>query len=153
MTRVRAMPLAGRVDHLTSAPMSRVRAALLLVIGTLATALGCLLGVGSAAATTPPTAPPVSAVPVAAPASTVPGAALPTTVPATVPPAGSRGGADAGSVVKPKHETWSVQRIIITTALSIIALAAIGYVYGRLRSAPPKHPDLTRRAEDLETTG
>jgi hypothetical protein len=74
-------------------------------------------------------------------------------VPTTVPlPAGSRGGADAGSVVKPKHETWSVQRIVITTALSVIALAAIGYVYGRLRSVPPRHPDLAHRAEDLETT-
>ena len=74
--------------------------------------------------------------------------------PATVaPPAGSRGGADAGSVVKPKHETWTVERIVVTTALVVVGLAAIGYVYGRLRSMPPKHPDLTRRAEDLETTG
>ena len=57
------------------------------------------------------------------------------------PPAGSRGGVDAGSVVKPKHETWTVERIVVTTALVVIALAAIGYVYGRLRSLP--RPDLT----------
>ena len=83
-------------------------------------------------------------------AEVVPTTVAPTTV---APPAGSRGGADAGSVVKPKHETWTVERIVVTTALVVVGLAAIGYVYGRLRSMPPKHPDLTRRAEDLETTG
>jgi len=134
--------------------MSRVRAALLLVVGTLAIAFGCLLGASPTSATTPPTTPPVSAVPAAAPASTVTGEVVPTTIPVTVPPpAGSRGGADAGSVVKPKHETWSVQRIVVTTALTVVALAAIGYVYGRLRSLPPKHPDLTQHTEDLETLG
>jgi hypothetical protein len=135
--------------------MSRVRAALLLVAGALAVVVGCLLAPAPASATTPPTTAPVSAVLVGAPPSTVTGAVVePTTVAATVPPpAGSRGGVDAGSVVKPKHETWTVERIVVTTALIVVALAAIGYVYGRLRSTPPKHPDLTRRAEDLETTG
>ncbi len=129
--------------------MSRVRAALLLVVGTLAIAVGSLLGAGSATATTPPTS-----APVAPPSSVVGAVVVPTTAPVTVaPPAGSRGGVDAGSVVKPKHETWTVERIVVTTALVVIALAAIGYVYGRLRSLHPKHPDLARRAEDLETTG
>ena len=133
--------------------MSRVRAALLSVGGTVAVAAGCLLGATAAAATTPPTTAPVTAE-VAAP-STVVAEVVPTTAaPATVaPPAGSRGGADAGSVVKPKHETWTVERIVVTTGLVVVGLAAIGYVYGRLRSMPPKHPDLIRRAEDLETTG
>jgi hypothetical protein len=90
----------------------------------------------------------VAATPSSGPAEVVPTTVAPVTVP---PPAGSRGGVDAGSVVKPTHETWTVERIVITTALAVIALAAIGYVYGRLRSLPPKHPDLTKRAEDLET--
>ena len=134
--------------------MSRVRAALVSVGGTVAVALSCLLGASPAAATTPPpSSPPVTAELVAAPPSTVPAAVVPTTAaPVTVPPpAGSRGGVDAGSVVKPKHETWTVERILVTTALTVIALAAIGYVYGRLRSLPPKHPDLAKRAADLET--
>jgi hypothetical protein len=133
--------------------MSRVRAALLSVVAALAVVLGIVLEGSTASATTPPTTAPVSAVLVAAPPSTVVGEVVPTTATATVPPpAGSRGGVDAGSVVKPKHETWTVERIVVTTALVVVALAAIGYVYGRLRSLPPKHPDLTRRAEDLETT-
>jgi hypothetical protein len=134
--------------------MSRVRAALLLVVGALAVVLGVTLEASTASATTPPTTAPVSAVLVAAPPSTVVAEVVPTTAAVTVPPpAGSRGGVDAGSVVKPKHETWTVERIVVTTALVVVALAAIGYVYGRLRSLPPKHPDLAHRAEDLETTG
>jgi hypothetical protein len=136
--------------------MSRVRAALVSVGGAAAVALACLLGASPAAATTPPTGPPpvtaelVAAAPGTVPAEVVPTTAAPVTVP---PPAGSRGGVDAGSVVKPTHETWTVERIVVTTVLAVIALAAIGYVYGRLRSLPPKHPDLTQRAEDLETLG
>jgi hypothetical protein len=135
--------------------MSRVWT-LILRAGIGGTALGTLLGVGVAGATTPPpTAPPASAVLVAVPpATTVPGSiVVPTTAPATIPPAGTRGGVDEGSVVKPSHETWTVERILVTTALAVIALAAIGYVYGKLRSVPPKHPDLAHRPEDLEATG
>jgi hypothetical protein len=149
------MPVPGLADHLTSAPMSRVRT-LILGAGIGGTALGTLLGAGVADATTPsPTPPPASAVLVAVPpATTVPASiAVPTTAPATIPPAGSRGGVDEGSVVKPSHETWTVERILVTTALGIVALAAIGYVYGKLRSVPPKHPDLAHRPEDLEATG
>ncbi len=148
------MPLPGPADHLASARMSRARAALLLGAGIGGTALATLLGAGVVDATTPPiTAPPVSAVALGAtPGSTVPGVVVvATTVPATVPPAGSRGGATEGSVVKPTHETWTVERIVVTTGLAVVALAALGYVYGKLRSVPPKHPDLGRRAEDLET--
>ncbi len=100
-----------------------------------------LASAGSAAATTPPTPPPAAA-------STVPATATSTSV-ATPPPAGSRGGATEGSVVKPSDETWSPRRIATMTALAIVALAAAGYAYGKLRSAPPRHPDLTRRPPDL----
>jgi len=71
-------------------------------------------------------------------------------VPSTAPPAGSRGVADEGSVVKPHGQTWDVERIVITTALVVIALAAFGYVYGKVRSAPPKHPDVDREPDDVE---
>jgi hypothetical protein len=149
------MPVQGPADHLASAPMSRVRAALTLSAGVAVTAIGTLLGAGVAGATTaPPTPPPATAVAVAVPpATTVPGASAATTAPGTLPPAGSRGGTAEGAVVKPTHETWSAERILVTTALAVTALAAIGYVYGKLRSVPPKHPDLARRAEDLEVTG
>ena len=63
------------------------------------------------------------------------------------------GGADAGSVVKPRDEQWSAERIAITTGLVVIALAAIGYVFGKIRSVPPKHPDLVATRDDLELMG
>ena len=66
------------------------------------------------------------------------------------PPAGTRGGAADGSVAKPRSETWSPRRIATMTALAVIALAAAGYAYGKLRSAPPRHPDLAPRPPDLD---
>ena len=146
------MPPPERADHLISAPMSRARAVLILHAGMGVTALGTLLGAAGANAQT---VPPPTAAPIVVPGTTVPGAAAtpaPAAVATTVPPAGSRGGSIEGGVVKPTHETWSVRRIATTTALAVIALAAIGYVYGKVRSAPPKHPDLTRQPEDLEAT-
>ena len=107
------------------------------------------IGVGAnASATTPPTPPP--SVPAAA-ATTIPGGtgAAPTTA-AVAPPAGTRGGAVDGSVAKPRSETWSPRRIATLTGLAIIALAAAGYAYGKLRSAPPRHPDLAPRPPDLD---
>ncbi len=101
-----------------------------------------LASAGSAAATTPPTPPPAAA-------TTLPAPTTSTSV-ATPPPAGSRGGATEGSVVKPSDETWSPRRIATLTALAIVALAAAGYAYGKLRSAPPRHPDLAPRPPDLD---
>jgi hypothetical protein len=122
--------------------MSRVRAALILFVAAMGmAALGMLAG-STAGAQAPPSSPPPTSVAAAAPAPAT-----------TIPPAGSRGGADEGSVVKPSHGGWDVQRMIVTTVLVVIALASIGYVYGKVRSAPPRHPDLTRQPEDLETTG
>jgi hypothetical protein len=135
------MPMPGPADDLTSHRMSRVRAALILFVAVGMAALGTLAGATEAGAA-PPASPP--------PTSVAAAAVAPAT---TLPPAGSRGGADEGSVVKPSHESWGVQQIIVTTALVVIALAAIGYVYGKVRSAPPKHPDLSRQPEDLEATG
>ena len=87
----------------------------------------------------------------AAAATTIPGGtgAAPTTA-AVAPPAGTRGGAVDGSVAKPRSETWSPRRIATLTGLAIIALAAAGYAYGKLRSAPPRHPDLAPRPPDLD---
>ena len=99
-----------------------------------------LASAGSAAATTPPTPPPAAATTLPATSTSV----------ATPPPAGSRGGATEGSVVKPSDETWSPRRIATMTALAIVALAAAGYAYGKMRSAPPRHPDLTPRPPDLD---
>ena len=59
-----------------------------------------------------------------------------------------RGGAAAGSVAKPEPaEGWSIQRLVTLTALGIVALAAVGYAVGRIRSTPPVHPDLVRHPE------
>jgi hypothetical protein len=130
--------------------MFRVRAALIVFVASALVVLGALAGAGAAVAqTTPPPASPTAS-PTTAAAVIAPPPAVAQT---TIPPAGSRGGADEGSVVKPSDETWDVQRIVITTALVTIALAAAGYVYGKVRSTPPKHPDLTAQREDLERTG
>ena len=136
------MPACDTAQDLTSARMSRAPRALVLTLGIGLGTIGATLGADVAAATTPPTPPPV--------ATTVPaaGAAPPTTV--ALPPAGSRGGATDGSVAKPKSETWTPRRIAMVTGLGVIALAALGYAYGKLRSAPPRHPDLARRPPDLD---
>ncbi len=130
--------------------VSATAVAVLAVLGL----LGLLSG-GSADmfAAAPPTAPPVAppTTTPGVPATAVPAVAVPTTLPATattVPPAGTRGGSAAGGVAKPTHETWSPRRIAVTTILAVIALAAAGYVYGKFRSAPPRHPDLVRQPED-----
>jgi len=121
--------------------MSRAPRALVLTLGIGLGAIGSALGADVVGATTPPTPPPV--------ATTVPaGAAPPTTV--ALPAAGSRGGATEGSVAKPTHETWTPRRIATVTGLAVVALAALGYAYGKLRSAPPRHPDLARRPPDLD---
>ena len=126
--------------------MSRaVRALLLgtgLAIGTLAAASG------TAASTVPPTPPPAVTTTVAPVVSVV--GAPPSTAAPAVPPAGTRGGATQGSVAKPVRDPWSPRRIATMTALAVVALAAAGYAYGKLRSAPPRHPDLVRRRRDLE---
>jgi len=123
--------------------MSRAPRALILTAGIgLAT-----LGGATAGAATPPTSPP--AAPPAA-ATTLPTSIPPASTAAPVPPAGTRGGATEGSVAKPRRETWSPRRIATMTALAVIALAAAGYAYGKLRSAPPRHPDLARRPPDLD---
>jgi hypothetical protein len=78
----------------------------------------------------------------AAPTTTVLGATTTSTtvlVTTTVP----RGGAAEGSTAKPEPaEGWSIERIVTLTALGIVALAAAGYAFGKIRSTPPIHPDL-----------
>ena len=149
---VRAAPVPGRraVDHLPSAPMPRARAAVILATALSIVVLGSISdGAGaeplgatpptSIAAATPGTTPPSSV-----PPSTAPGG--PTTTVATVS-AVRRGGTAAGSVAKPEDEQWSVRRMVTTTALCVLALAVVGYGYGRIRSTPPRHPDLVRTPE------
>ncbi len=94
---------------------------------------------GHGAASVPPPTVPVS----------VP---IPTTV-VTVPTtaagiAATRGGASAGSIAKPGVGGWSVQQMVTTTAIGVAGLAVIGFVYGRVRSSPPRHPDLAHRLPD-----
>jgi len=129
--------------------MPRARAAVILATGLSIAVLGSISeGAGAEAsgaapptsvATAPPGTTPPSSVVAASPGST------PTTV-ATIT-AVRRGGAAAGSVAKPEDEQWSVRRMITTTALCVLALAVAGYGYGRIRSTPPRHPDLVRSPE------
>ena len=65
-------------------------------------------------------------------------------------PPGPGAGPTEGSVAKPTSETWTPRRIATITGLAVVALAALGYAYGKLRSAPPRHPDLARRPPDLD---
>ena len=37
--------------------------------------------------------------------------------------------------------------MVTTTAVCIAALAAAGFIYGRIRSAPPRHPDLVHEPD------
>jgi len=120
---------------------------LILSVALGAASAGTFAGAVSAAA--PPSTPP-------AVTTTTVAAAAATTVPASdaatstsVAPAGARGGATAG-VAKPTNETWTLRRIVTLTALGIIALSAAGYAYGRLRSAPPRHPDLVRDPDEMD---
>jgi peptidoglycan/LPS O-acetylase OafA/YrhL len=128
MTLRAAVPDRVVADHLTSAPMSRGCRVLILSVALGAASAGTFAGAVSAAA--PPSTPP----------------AVTTT---TVAAAGARGGATAG-VAKPTNETWTLRRIVTLTALGIIALSAAGYAYGRLRSAPPRHPDLVRDPDEMD---
>ena len=129
--------------------MPRARAAVILATGLSIAVLGSISdGVGAEPlAATPPTA--VGA----APPETTPPSIAATTVPvdpattvATVT-AVRRGGAAAGSVAKPEDEQWNVRRMVTTTALCVLALSVAGYGYGRIRSTPPRHPDLVRSPE------
>ena len=133
------VPSRDGIDHLPSAPMPRARAAVAFLAAAAAlvvlTALGARpVTTADASAATPTT----TIAPGGATTTTV--AAVPTTT--TAPIAVRRGGAEAGSIAKPEDEQWSVRQMVTTTALGIIALAASGYAYGRIRSAPPRHPDL-----------
>jgi hypothetical protein len=70
-----------------------------------------------------------------------------------VPPAGARGNALQGATAKPRHETWTARRLATITAFAIVVLASSGYAYGRLRSAPPRHPDLAPSPDDDDGAG
>jgi hypothetical protein len=127
------------------------RAALIVTAG-LTLSVACLVGAagGSASGVLGAVAPPTSTTVVAAAppttAAVLSGGAVPTTVLATttVP----RGGAAEGSIAKPEAaEGWSIERIVTLTALGIVALAAAGYAFGRIRSSPPIHPDLMRNSD------
>ena len=143
-----SVPGRQGVDHLPSAPMPRVRAAVILATGLSIAALGSMAhdaGAEPLGATpptsvaAPPTTPPPSVVPTTVPADP----AVPATTVATIT-AVRRGGAAAGSIAKPEDEQWSLRRMVTTTGLCVLALAVLGYGYGRVRSTPPRHPDLVR---------
>jgi hypothetical protein len=130
--------------------MSRAARALILSLGIGA---GAAIGATGASATTPsapPTTPPTTTI---APTTTAPTTTAAPTTTVAAPPAGTRGNATQGSVAKPSDETWTARRIATLTGLAVIALAAAGYAYGRLRSAPPRHPDLEREPDDLDGAG
>jgi hypothetical protein len=93
--------------------------------------------------------PPSSSTTVVAPPSSVP-ASTPATVveeaaptPSTVPRAAS-GFVD---LHKPEGDTWELRQVLTVLGLGIIALAALGYAYGRIRSIGPRHPGLARSVE------
>jgi hypothetical protein len=115
-------------------------AGLALAVASVVAAAGSGTVSGAPTTTVPATTTTVAGDP-AATTTTVAGAATSTTVVATttVP----RGGATSGSVAKPEAaEGWSIERLITVTALGIVALAAAGYILGKIRSTPPIHPDL-----------
>lgn len=72
-------------------------------------------------------------------ASTLPGQTT-TTVPGPVFTAPPRGGAAPGTTAKPADEGWPFRRIGTTVGLIVAGLALLGFVYGRIRSTPPRPP-------------
>ena len=127
--------------------MSRARAAVIVAAALAVVVLGALgarpvATVGARGVTptttTVPAAPSTTTTTVAVPTTTT--VAVPTT--STAPIAVRRGGAEAGSIAKPEREQWSVREMATTALLCVVALAAAGYAYGRIRSVPPRHPDL-----------
>ena len=123
--------------------MPRARAAVILAAALTVVVLGALgrPDAPDAGATTPPTTTTVAAT------TTTAAGAVPTTTTAPIPV--RRGGAEAGSIAKPEDEAWTVRRMITTTAVCVLALAAIGFVYGRIRSSPPRHPDLAPEPPEM----
>lgn len=139
--------------------MSRVRAAgavTLAVVITLlaAVALGLAGPVRAQDAETvppplvlaPPTTPPVVA-PSSAPATPASSVAATSGSPVATSsaPAGggpsttaARAGTVAGSVDKGIDEQWSARRIAMITVATVVLLAISGFVYGRIRSTPPR---------------
>lgn len=146
-------PLARLTVARWSLARGLARLTVLLTIGVGIAAPGS----GVAAATSPLPSPPQVVATTVPPlgATTVPGAVAPPppTSVAGVALAGARGGADEGSVVKPSSSSWDLRRLATFGGLAVIALAAAGYAYGKLRSAPPRHPDLVAGSPDLDSAG
>ena len=101
--------------------------------------LGVAALIGGAVGAEPP---PPSTPPPASVVDTVVTSSAPTTD--APPTAVRRGGTASGSIAKPEDEQWSVRRMVTTVGLCVVALAAAGYAYGRIRSTPPRHPGLVR---------
>ena len=146
---MKEVPGHGRADHLPSAPRSRARAVVVIAAAMAAVALG-MLGErpaprADAVAPTTTIAPTVTTTTIAPAATTTTAGAVTTTTTAAIPI--RRGGAEAGSIAKPEDEAWSVRQMVTTTAVCIAALAAAGFIYGRIRSAPPRHPDLVHEPD------
>ena len=146
---MKEVPGHGEADHLPSAPMSRARAVVVISAAMAAVVLG-VLGERPAPRADATVAPTTTIAPAAAsttidPAATTTTAAVTTTTTAAIPI--RRGGAEAGSIAKPEDEAWSVRRMVTTAAVCIAALAAAGFIYGRIRSAPPRHPDLVHEPD------
>ena len=135
------VPLRRAADHLASAPMSRARALVVSVGIALATVGAGATGVGDDTAVAPADG-------AGRVATTVPGGtgAPPTTAAVAAAGRHARRRRRRQRRQARRSETWSPRRIATMTALAVVALAAIGYAYGKLRSAPPRHPDLARRA-------
>jgi len=87
-----------------------------------------------------------------------------TTVPATngSPPTTSdvvtnvvgppRVGTRNGVLTKPDHPGWSVQRMLATTGVAVGGLVVLGWVYGRIRSIPPRRPEMSVLPDVIEET-
>ena len=131
--------------------MSRARAVVVIAAAMAAVVLG-MLGERPAPRADATVAPTTTIAPAAAsttidPAATTTTASAVTTTTTTAAIPIRRGGAEAGSIAKPEDEAWSVRRMVTTTAVCIAALAAAGFIYGRVRSAPPRHPDLVHEPD------
>lgn len=114
-----------------------------------ALAVGTFSGAPAASATTPPTTPTESTTPATTVASTAPGATVANDAPAgpIIAPVGRAGSAMGGFDRHRGDDDWDLGRIALATALTLGALAAAGYVYGRVQSLEPRVGRTVRPAE------
>ena len=128
----------------TLTAVTRARAAAVTVFGVVLVVLGLATPSAAGSEQVPPSTSTTIAAPPTTAAAATPASVVETTIPASTVPRAASGFVD---VRKPEAETWELRQVLTILGLAIVALAALGYAYGRIRSVGPRHPGLVRSVE------